>query len=214
MFGQTPAAVQPPVPLRHALGLPAGSVRGLLALGVLALSWLLVWRYGSGGQIPLVFIYLQYLGVLILAHFFTAHGKTIGSQVSTRSPLGLPRGSLRFLLVAGYVGLAVFMYLHNQLEFTEPAKGQQAVLILLLLSGYFLGHIITGGRRMLSGGTLPFWFQDIEAWVALMALMALGILTVVHIFINPTLDTQQRMDMPPLEAFLAATVGFYFGARS
>ena len=213
MFGQTPAATSPLL-MRHALGLPAGSVRALLAFGVLGLSWLLVWRYGGGEKMPLVFIYLQYLGILTLVHFFTAHGKTIGPQVSPRSPLGLPRGSLRFLLVAGYVGLGVFMYLHGQLDFTEPAKGQQALLILLLLSGFFLGHVITGAVRWLSGGLLPYWFQDIEAWVALLALLGLGILTIVHIFINPTLATQDRMDVPPVEAFLAAAVGFYFGARS
>jgi hypothetical protein len=214
MFGQTPAVSSPPGLRRHAFGLPAGSVRALLGLGVLGMSWLLIWRYGSGQKLPLMFIYLQYLSVLIVAHFFAAHGNTIGPHISTRSPLGLPRGSVRLLLAVGYIGLAVFMYLHSYLQFTEPAKGQEALLLLLLVTGFFLGHAITGGVWMLSGGTLPFWFQDVQAWVALLALLGLGILTMVHLFINPTLQTQDRVDLPNLEAFLAAAVGFYFGARS
>src|SRR4051812_32540137 len=80
MFGRSPSAAPPPVQTRHALGLPAGSVRALLAFGILGLSWLLVWRYSTASdtKLPLEFIYLQYLGVLILAHFFAAHGGSIG----------------------------------------------------------------------------------------------------------------------------------------
>ncbi len=214
MFGQTPAAC-PQVPTRHALGLPAGSVRALLAFGVLGLSWLIVWRYGQGGEkLPLAFIYLQYLGVLILAHFFAAHGNTIGPHTGRFSPLALPRYTVRLLLVAGYLGLAFFMYWNTQLDFTEPAKGQQPLLLLLLLTAFFVGNILTGIVRVFSGGVLPFWFQDVEAWVALIALLVLGILAMIHIFINPTLDSDKRVDFPTLEAILAATVGFYFGARS
>jgi hypothetical protein len=214
MFGQTPAVSSPPIQRRHTLGLPAGSVRALLTCGILGLSWLIVLRYGSDEKLPLVFIYLQYLGVLAIAHFFAAHGNTIGPHISPRSPLGLPRGSIRFLLVIGYLGLAVFMYLHGYAHFAEPAKGQETLLILALVTGFFFGHILTGGVRVLSRGTLPFWFQDVQAWVALLALLGLGVLAMVHMFINPTLQTQDRIDMPSLEAFLAAAVGFYFGARS
>ena len=215
MFGHKPAA-SPTAPMRHALGLPAGSVRALLAFGVLGLSWLLVWRYGTGAdhKLPLEFIYLQYLAVLILAHFFAAHGGTIGQQVSSSSPLWLPTGTVRFLLIAGYLGLGAFLYLHNQIEFTEPIQGQQGLLLLLLLSSFFLGHVITGTVRLVSRGTLPFWFQDVEAWVALLALLGLGVLAMIHLFINPSLESAKRIEPGTLEAFLAAAVGFYFGARS
>jgi hypothetical protein len=210
MFGQTPAATVSPVQTRHALNLPAGSVRALLAFGVLGLSWLLVWRYGQEAdhKLPLEFIYLQYLAVLIVAHFFAAHGGSIGPKVSTRSPLGLPGGTVRLLLVVGYIGLGVFLYMHNQITFTEPAQGQQGLLILLLLSSFFLGHIITVAVRVFSGGTLPYWFQDVQAWIGLLALLSLGILALIRLFID------QKMEAATLEAILAGLVGFYFGARS
>src|SRR5436305_1100164 len=105
MFGNTPATTAPPP--RHAFALPAASIRALLALGVLGYLWLLVVRKDglANKEASLAFIYLQALMLLILAHFFTAHNSTIGSRVSGgRSPLGLPSGSIRILLVAGYLG--------------------------------------------------------------------------------------------------------------
>ena len=120
----TVPALPPP---RHALGLPAGSVRALLALAVLGMLWLLALRPLPGQaeaaseiKLPTVFMDLQILMVLILAHFFAAHGNSIRAGGAGRSPLGLPRGSVRFLLLAGYLGLAAFLY-HTQPKFEYPS---------------------------------------------------------------------------------------------
>jgi hypothetical protein len=212
--------VPAPAPPRHALGLPAGSIRALLAFGVLGYLWILVLQPGPEGQGPLAskqaslsFIYLQFLMVLILAHFFTAHGRTIGPHVSTASPLGLPRGSVRFLLLAGYIGLAVYLY-QNQPTFQMPASGPVFLLLLVLVSAYFLGHVLTGAVRFLGRGTLPAWFQDIQAWIALLAILLLGIVAIVRLIINTDLPLENQINMPTAEATLAGLVGFYFGARS
>jgi hypothetical protein len=214
-----PVAPRPPLP-RHALGLPAGTVRSLLAIAVLALSWLVVLVPAPGQvgpaineKLPVVFVYLMILGGLIVAHFFAAHGNTIGPHISEGSPLGLPRGSVRFLLVVGYIGLAAFLY-HLRPEFTYPPQGDFVLLLLLLFSAFFLGHILTLAFRRAGGGLLPPWFQDFEAWVALLAMLILVILFLVHVFINPSLPAENQFDLPKLNAALAALVGFYFGARS
>ncbi len=218
---QTPGAptpVRPATPPRHALGLPAGSVRAILALAILALLWVIALRPVLGGQtlaefqLPVEFVYLQVVMVLILAHFFAAHGGSIGSHTG-RSPLGLPRGSVRFLLLAGYLGLAVYLF-RTQPKYEVPGQRAFFLLLLVLFSGFFLGHLLTAAVRRASGGWLPFWFQDIEAWVALLALGALAVLMVVELFINPSLSLEQKIDLPTLEAVLAGLVGFYFGARS
>ena len=206
-------------PRRHALGLPAGSVRALLALGVLGLMWALVLRYDNVGtptqdrKLPLPFIYMQFQMVLMIAHFFSAHGKTIGSVVSQRSPLGLPRGSVRFLLLLGYSALAAYLY-HTQPDFEFPAKGPFILLMGLLVGGYILGHVISGLVRIFGRGRVPDWFQDFEAWVALIALFGMGIMLIVFLFINPSVSEQYKLDMPTTQACLAGVVGFYFGARS
>jgi hypothetical protein len=212
-----PEAAAPPP--RHALGLPAGSIRALLAFGVLAYLWLLALRPLYEGKppaevkLPLAFVYLQILMVLVLASFFAAHGGTIGSPISKRSPLGLPRGTIRGLLLLGYLGLAAFLY-HTQPDFEVEPKRDLLLLVLLVLTAFFVGHVLTAVVRGLSGGVLPFWFQDVQAWVALLALFCLGVILVIQLFINTSLPLEQKLDLPVLESVLAALVGFYFGARS
>jgi hypothetical protein len=205
---------------RHALGLPAGSVRALLAFGVLAYLWVLVLKPGPDGKsllankdASLAFIYLQFLMVLILAHFFAAHGSTIGGQVSRRSPLGLPRGTVRFLLLAGYLGLAVYLY-QTQPVFQMPERGPVLLLLLVLISAFFLGHILTALVGWFSGPFLPPWFQDLQAWIALLALLLLGVIVIVRLVINTSLPLERQLELPTTEAILAGLVGFYFGARS
>jgi hypothetical protein len=206
-------------PRRHALGLPAGSVRALLTLGVLGLLWTLALRHEytnaelTDKKLPPVFVYLLFLMVLSLAHFFAAHGSTIGPRVSRRSPLALPRGSVRFLLIIGYLGLAAYLY-HVKPDLTPPPNGPFILLLGLLISGFILGHLLSGFMRVVGRGQLPAWFADFEAWIALLALFGLGLLLIVHLFINPSVSEPYKIDFPTVEAALAAAVGFYFGARS
>jgi len=120
---------------------------------------------------------------------------------------------VRFLLLAGYLGLAAYVY-HTQMRFEMPETGPVVLLLLVLLSCFFLGHVVTAVMRGLSGGVLPAWFQDLEAWVALVALFLLGAVVIVRLVINTSLPLESRLDIPNTEAVLTGLVGFYFGARS
>jgi hypothetical protein len=206
---------------RHAFGWPAGSVRALLALGILALLWLIplqalyVEKHDPGKEVPLLpfFSYLQVLMVLILAHFFTAHRGSINATPEEPSPLGMPRGSIRFLLLAGYIGLTYYLWKNQALLHPKLPGGTEFILLTtFLLSAFFIGHVITGimGGR---SGILPFWYQDVLAWLALLALIVMIILILIHVFINPTLEKDQIQPVS-LENFLGILVAFYFGARS
>jgi len=213
-----PAAPKHP---RHALGLPAGSVRAILAFMVLAVLWLLALfanraageTYALTGDVPVAYVYLQYVMILILAHFFAAHGSTIGRHISHKSPLGLPSGSVRFLLLAGYIGLVVWLFTNHR-QFEEPPKGPFA-LPLVLLSAFFVGFLVTrlvkAGSR---GGQIPFWFQDVQAWFALLAVIGLVIITLIYLFIFPSIEERLQWSMTGIETVVAGIVGFYFGARS
>jgi hypothetical protein len=220
--GQSIMTTAAPVQTRHALGLPAGSVRALLAFGVLGYLWILAATMPDEAneslaqkQASQAFIYLQFLMVLILAHFFVAHGHTIGSAVSTRSPLGLPRGSVRLILVAGYFGLAYWMYTHQQLhQFQMPETGPVVLQLAILLGAFIVGHATTTLMRWFARGILPPWFQDVQAWFALVALFLLGFVVIVRLVINPTLQEGTKLTLQTTEPALAAFVGFYFGARS
>jgi len=216
--GLEPAPTSPAAPPRQALGLPAGSVRALLALMILGLLWAvaLLSRPVAGHEIPELFLYLQYLLLLVLASFFAAHGSTIGAAyVGGHNPLGLPRGSVRVILFLGLVGLVVWLFL-NHYNFQEERK-LPVFLPLILLGGYFLGHIISAMVCSISGnGPVPPWYQDIQAWVALIAMLLLSALFLVHFIqvIDQSLPDNMKQTGPLLPAILGGVVGFYFGARS
>jgi hypothetical protein len=200
--------------------LPAGSVRALLGLAVLGLLWLpLLTRLLPGQTEPAAglklsseYVYLQMLMILILVHFFTAHGGSIRPGPGEHSPLYMPRGTIRFVLLAGYLGLAYYLW-HNQITFDYPVQSNFLLETALLLSAFFVGHVVTGLVRGATG-TLPPAFQDIQAWVALLAIIAMGILIVIQVLINPSLSLPQQIEPSTVEGILAALVGFYFGARS
>jgi hypothetical protein len=78
-----------------------------------------------------------------------------------------------------------------------------------LLGGFFLGVIL---HTLVGRNITPYWFHDLEAWVALLAFLGLGVEAIIHFVINPTLAL-------PLETLdwqggVAAIIAFYFGARS
>jgi hypothetical protein len=217
-----PTTVLVPAPRRHALGLPAGSVRALLALAVLGLLWTVALTHPHGETVseadkhlPTILIALQILMVLILVHFFTAHGHTIGRHISTAPPLGLPGGSIRVILAAGYIGLSVFL-LYNQADFDLPEKGALWSLLLelvVLLVCYFVGMLVTRLVRMGWGEPPPAPYQDIEAWVAILALLGLGIAVLIHL-INHSIAAENKISLDMAQAVLSGLIGLYFGARS
>ncbi len=221
--------VPPPVPVlvtparrRHAFGMPAGSVRALLALALLGLLWTVALIHPHGETVseadkhlPTILIGLQILMVLVLVHFFTAHGSTIGRHISGASPLGMPGGSIRFILAAGYIGLSVFL-LYNQADFDLPEKGALWSLLLelvVVLVCYFAGMVITSLVRWVWGEPPPAPYQDLEAWVAILALLGLGIVVLIHL-INRNVAVENKIPLDVAQAVLSGLIGLYFGARS
>ena len=66
----------------------------------------------------------------------------------------------------------------------------------------------------MAGGVLPGWFLDIQAWLALLALLLMGIVIIVRLLINTHLPLESQIGLTNIETALAGLVGFYFGARS
>ena len=207
---------------RHAWGWPAGSIRALLALAVLGLLWAIALIHPHGETVgaaekhlPTILLSLQVLMVLILVHFFTAHGKTIGRQVSAASPLGLPGGSIRFILAAGYIGLCALL-LYNHADFGLPDNNTLWWLLLemvVILVAYFAGMLITGFVRMIWGDPPPAPYQDLEAWVAMLAMVGLVVVVLIHL-INASVSPEYRIPLDTVQALLSGLIGLYFGARS
>ncbi len=195
---------------RHPLGLPQGSVRAVLSLTIVGLFWLLLLIPADKDvQIPLYLYFL--LGLVLL--FFASHGRSIASQeTNPHSPFGLPGGIIRGIILLGTVAVVAWCILSDpdllitRLTPTATQLPQWPYLLMALLGGFFLGWIIRLGPWK---GL--YWFQDIQAWISLIAIVLMAAEIVIRLFIRPNMD--QELDLPLFEKILVGIVAFYFGVR-
>jgi hypothetical protein len=199
---------------RHALGLPAGSVRAthLLVITVI-LSMLLVIPDRNGEPLPFP-AYLVYLFFLMVGHYFGARG-TLPTAPGEHAPLYLPRGFIRVLILAGLAAAIVYrLYqdpasLERQFSKSLDELKTEPLLPLFILCGFLAGVLL----RLIVGRENPtVWLQDLEAWLSLIGLVGLGISLVIHLIINPSMDS--KIEIPHWDIAMATLVAFYFGARS
>jgi hypothetical protein len=209
-MSQMPA---PDVP-RHALGLPAGSVRAFLATMILVLFWLVLIVPDKPDR-PVTMPLAVYCLLGLVLHFYGAHGHTIPPATAGQpSPWHLPRGTFRVTLSVGSMALAVWLFVahrdrlaHRLSLPNDPAQLEGWPYLLGSLAGGFgLGLILKLGpwRR-------AAWFQDILAWVSMAAVVGLVIETFLHVAINPTLV--ESLNMQLWECLLVGLVALYFGTK-
>lgn len=212
-----PAMLMPgttPLRPRHAFGLPPGSVRALLMILVVGLVCALMLLTTVEKPVPIP-PYLFYLLFLILGHYYAARGAHTNLDPNESPPLHLPRGSIRliiFVALAATIGWQLFKHpeaFRSQLNASVALFPENPMLPLFVLGGFFVGILL---RRVLIGPVPSASWQDVEAWVCLIATFGMGIAVLVHLVIAPTLETP--VPMPEAEAILGAIVAFYFGARS
>jgi hypothetical protein len=200
----------------HALGLPSGSIRALLAILVFGTVWALL-LVQPGAEIP---DYLRDLLFIIMGHYFAARHRASEDPEPGPPPLFLPRGSVRFLLITGSIAVAVLLFRRGQLTSIERNPG---VVTLLLVGGFLLGVAMNAAMSWWRnrGHRTPRLVEDVRA---LLSLAAAGLL--IFLVLNRLLlimpPTQIDWLIPPEvhlgrfgpEHMLAAVVGFYFGSRS
>jgi hypothetical protein len=201
---------------RHALNLPAGSIRAAHVLGVVGLvcAIMLVPSQATGKPVPIP-PYLIYLLFILLGHFFAAHGVTIATRDDpSPSPLYLPGGMVRVLVVLALAGTIGWKLYSDQEGLSEQYKEslqlltEQPYMPLVILGGFLVGVIV----RAIVGREAPAAWQDFEAWVSVVALVGLGCAALYHLVVQTT--SSVPFDLPMLESILGGVVAFYFGARS
>lgn len=162
------------------LGLPTGSVRALLTLTCVAV---VVVNTARGQDLDLFWVEAL---LISMAHYFTSRRfvslppaavkrlENDGILERESQPLFLPRGSIRALIIAAFVGLGVYLYQNDRPAFFSP----KVMTLLGLVSAYFLGAIVraigTFFARFRSGPPSRWW-ADTRALVVLgaMALVAI-----------------------------------------
>jgi hypothetical protein len=200
----------------HALGLPAGSVRALLALIVFGTiwAWLLL---NEDYEVPQ---YLQNLLFIIMGHYFAARHETKRDEAGGPPPLFLPVGSVRLILLGGFVAVAILLFQQDRvwIPHGDDAKIHKGALTLLLVAGFLIGVAVARLWSWWTGGArVPRWLEDVRAVISLAA----AILLVLLVFNLINLDDlgliqpfNQLAEGNGLKGSLAAIIGFYFGSRS
>jgi hypothetical protein len=204
----------PPPSKRNALSLPAGSVRAIHVLGIVAVmcaTILMPSQYRL--TIP---TYLIYLLFLLLGHYFAAHGISIATRADqSPSPLYLPGGTVRFLIIlalTGCIGWKIYSDeegFYRQFEASLEALKMQPFLPLAILGGFIFGVLV---RSLVARDNPPAWWQDFEAWISIIALIGLAIGALINLIVEPA--TAQTLHLPVWDATLGGVVAFYFGERS
>lgn len=192
------------------LGLPPGSIRGLLAIQITAI-FLLLLVVPVDKIIPMP-LNVYFLMSLVMV-FFVAHGSSIHSRDNPLpSPLYLPGGTLRFLILASVVGSVVYLGLKHPERFDSltPDATQFAHwkhYLGSLAGGFFVGHLLK---------VIPIrhgWvFQSFQAWSALIAMFTLFLETILQVFVKTTLA--DKLDFVSWQCAVIAISAFYFGVRS
>jgi hypothetical protein len=195
---------------RPPLGLPPGSIRGILALQITVILWLLLLAPDDRNvQVPLNLYFLLSLVMV----FFVAHGKSIARRDEpTPSPLWLPGGTLRFIILAGTGAVFAYIaYAHpDRLERLTPHPDQLKNW-KYYLSALAIGFVLGYGTRI-----LPFrnaWsFQAFQAWIAIIAMAIMFLEMVFQVIVNISLT--DRFDPVSWGTAVTGIVAFYFGSRS
>ncbi len=200
---------------RHALGLPAGSVRSLHILAIIGITCAMLFVVPKTGEPLALPPYLIYLIFLLIGHFFASHGVTIANDPGNSSPLYIPGMLVRLLIIvalAGAIGWKFYIDpegLHRQFDASLEELKTQPLTPLIILGGFLLGVIV---RSLLGRGPRSFGVQDFEAWISLIALLGLGVAALIHLVILP--NVLDSYPMPVWEGILGGVVAFYFGERS
>src|SRR3954453_14263520 len=163
----------------HALGMPAGSVRALLAIMIFATTWALILLKPTQ-EVP---DYLGDLLFIIMGHYFAARNRVPQEREPGPPPLYLPRGSVRSLLVIGCLAVAVLLPLRGQLTSLDHNPG---VVTLLLVGGFLLGVAINAVTAwwLGEGRRPPRVVEDLRAIVSLAAAILLIVLVGNRSFVH------------------------------
>ena len=167
---------------RHPLGMPPGSVRAILTFQIVGLFWLLL-LIPDDRAVPIP-MYLYFLLAMVMI-FFVSHGKSIAKKGDpTPSPLWMPGGSIRFLLLAGTA--AVIAYI----GFNMPERFSRLDVTAGQLAHWknYMGALVIGFFAGFAMHLMPFRhgraFQSFQAWIAILAMLSMVFDMILQAFIR------------------------------
>lgn len=199
-MSQDVTAAAPPVAPRPPLGIPAGSVRALLTLTIFGTS---MTQLILGRPVDQT---LWLVTIVVLLYYFAArqgsHGADRAPQqrdAHVRPPLGLPRGTIRWVLFLGFAGTAAWLGWKWSVERVNPID-DAAFFPLLALTSFFVGVVV----RSLLPAPRFHGFADAKA---VLVLGCAASVVVIYLL---------RVEFEHVEHVKRATMSFiifYYGSR-
>jgi hypothetical protein len=189
----------------HPLGLPKGSVRALLALScfftVMALLML-----EKLHQVKL-FWELWLANYVMLGYYFASRqNQTAQTETAEEpSPLHLPKGTVRWLIILGFLGTAIFI-LYQWSQGKRALWEHHAFFPIVSLASFFFGRVFQAVTGSWNKGASNHWKLLLNA-KALAGLFAAITIPVTLLF---------DVDFPyilQLQRFSLVYIVFYFGSR-
>ena len=136
---------------------------------------------------------------MMLGHFFAAHGVTIATRDDPApSPLYLPGGVVRFLVIVALLGIFGYKIYDDpdglKAQFTASLEELkvQPEMPLVILGAFILGVLV---RTIVGRTNPPAAWQDIEAWFSLLAFVGLSIAAVIHLIVDTSLPSRLMLDV-------------------
>lgn len=181
------------------LGLPKGSIRAIATLGIAGCSWGLML---TGGPVP---DYVQGLLLAIIGYYFGFRQKVCGAgerasdaSAGTPEPLGLPGGTIRMMLIAGFGVSALVLHFRGQLG--SSAYLEFFLILAALIAGYFFSRLLADAAGSRAGRLI----NHIKGLIVLVATVQLAML----------LLSDGHAEQSHWGLALACIISFYFGSRS
>ena len=201
----------------HAFGLPSGSIRAILGMIIFGSIWIWIVRF-PGLEVP---DYLQNLMFIILGHYFASRANPHPDLEAGPPPLFLPHGTIRFLILAGFIAVPILLHRRGELVVRHPngdPQLQKGFVTLFLVGGFLLGVVIQKIQSWFSDGKLPSRrVEDIRALFSLTAAL-LFVLLLFNIVVPGDFEWLKKLESLAgkngIKGILVAFIGFYFGSKS
>ena len=184
--------------IQEPLGMPKGSIRAIATLVTAGCSWGLLF---TGGPVP---DYVLDLLLTIIGYYFgfrqkvhDTGGRVSDASVKASEPLGLPGGTIRMMLIAGFGISAAILFARGQLGSSAYAE------FFLILAGLIAGYFFSRSSAGIAGSRADRAINHAKGVIVLIATVQLAVLLL-----------RGHAEQSHLGLTMACIISFYFGSRS
>ena len=183
------------------LGLPKGSIRALVAISLAGTCWLMVL---VSRDVP---SYLLSLLLTVIGYYFgfrtvakTTSGRIYDPASHPRTPLNIPGGGIRGLLMMGFLVSGIVLWSAGKLL----GDDMKYLEFYVILAGLIVGHLFARAFSHVRVGRCYLGIHHFKGLAVLGSALALLGVLLLGLF----------ADLPYVAMVLCAVISFYYGSRT